>query len=685
MTVIEGNHTSPKASPRARSVKQPKNLTMLTTVTWAVPLLIIALIAGWQRRWISDDGLIVLRTVRNLQAGNGPVFNAGERVETNTSMLWQYSIYLFAEMTGGRLETVSLWMALILTGLAVLIGVLATGLLYRSRSLIFVPLGMVVYLAIPAARDFATSGLEWGLSIFWLSVLWLLLALWIREGAPASYRVAPQSRHAKVSAQKPRAIYGLAFWAGVSWLVRPELALYGGITGLIILIAARSWAQRAVILAVALPAPLAYQIFRMGYYGAIVPQTAVAKSANEALWGRGWDYVGNFVNPYGLWWAFGVLALVTAALVWFGLRSQQVVFSDATLASPPSLQRPATAIAILVVCALLHFTYVIRVGGDFMHGRMLLIPLFAILLPLSVVPLVDLRGSSMVIQPVLVGAGFLFCLGWAIFAINHPVTYSAAGVKGMNDLHVVDERTYWMYTTKTSPEQPPLYASDYMDMALMNGYAEANKECAEQREGDPASPEARQCSGVLLSVGSVGPNGEDDWIPVGAVGLNPAGQPVIPGPVQGFEDLQYHPMTVSFLNLGMTGMMAPLDTRVVDPMGLANPLAARMPQIENGRPGHDKYLPLEWQMADSSVFVPFLPSYIDGEEVTEIRSILYTEDFVELFHVYREPMSVHRFWDNIKYSLTTSRTLKFSDDLDDYEGVQPMPDAQIVWPQTAHK
>ena len=35
---------------------------------------------AWQRRWIADDGLIVLRTVRNLLAGNGPVFNAGERV-----------------------------------------------------------------------------------------------------------------------------------------------------------------------------------------------------------------------------------------------------------------------------------------------------------------------------------------------------------------------------------------------------------------------------------------------------------------------------------------------------------------------------------------------------------------------------------------------------------------------------
>lgn len=685
MTVIEVNRTSPPASPRARPAKQPKNLTMLTTVAWAVPLFIIALIAGWQRRWISDDGLIVLRTVRNLQAGNGPVFNAGERVETNTSMLWQYSIYLFAEITGGRLETVSLWIALILTGLAVLIGLLATGLFYRSRSLIFVPLGMVVYLAIPAARDFATSGLEWGLSIFWLAVLWLLLALWIREGAPASYRGVPRSRHARVSEPRFLALYGVAFWAGVSWLVRPELALYGGITGLVILIAARSWAQRAMILAVALPAPLAYQIFRMGYYGAIVPQTAVAKSANEALWGRGWDYVGDFVNPYGLWWVVGVLALVTAASVWFGLRAQSVVFSDATLASPPHLQRPATAITILVVCALLHFIYVIRVGGDFMHGRMLLIPLFAILLPVSLVPLVDLRGSSMVIQPLAVGAGFLFCLGWAIYVIYHPVTFSPDGVKSSDDLHVVDERTFWMHATKTSPEQPPLYATDYLNMGLMNGFAEANEECTKQREADPTSAEARQCSGALLSIGNIGSSNEFNWITVSSVGLNMAEQPVVPGPAQGFQDLQYHPMTVSFMNLGMTGMVAPLDTRVVDPMGLANPLAARMPQIENGRPGHDKYLPLEWQMADSSVSIPALPRYVDKQEVAEIRPILYTEDFVELFHVYREPMSMGRFWENLKYSLTTSRSLKFSDDLDDYEGIQPIPDAQIVWPEAAHK
>mgnify|MGYP003456791854 CR=1 FL=1 len=58
---------------------------------------------AWQRRWIADDGLIVLRTVRNLLAGNGPVFNAGERVESNTSTLWTYLVYL-GGIVGGPLR-----------------------------------------------------------------------------------------------------------------------------------------------------------------------------------------------------------------------------------------------------------------------------------------------------------------------------------------------------------------------------------------------------------------------------------------------------------------------------------------------------------------------------------------------------------------------------------------------------
>ena len=71
---------------------------------------------AWQRRWIADDGLIVLRTVRNLLAGNGPVFNEGERVEANTSTLWTYLIYLGGWIGGPvRLEYVALVLALVLS------------------------------------------------------------------------------------------------------------------------------------------------------------------------------------------------------------------------------------------------------------------------------------------------------------------------------------------------------------------------------------------------------------------------------------------------------------------------------------------------------------------------------------------------------------------------------------------
>lgn len=86
---------------------------------------------AWQRRWIADDGLIVLRTVRNLLAGNGPVFNAGERVEANTSTVWTYLVTLGAWIGGPlKLEYVALTLALTLSIAGVVFVMLGTGRLY---------------------------------------------------------------------------------------------------------------------------------------------------------------------------------------------------------------------------------------------------------------------------------------------------------------------------------------------------------------------------------------------------------------------------------------------------------------------------------------------------------------------------------------------------------------------------
>src|SRR6478735_2785357 len=100
---------------------------------WAGVVAVAALFGwgAWQRRWIADDGLIVLRTVRNLLAGNGPVFNAGERVEANTSTIWTYLLYVCSWIGGPlRLEYVALAVALTLSVLGVALLMLGTGRLY---------------------------------------------------------------------------------------------------------------------------------------------------------------------------------------------------------------------------------------------------------------------------------------------------------------------------------------------------------------------------------------------------------------------------------------------------------------------------------------------------------------------------------------------------------------------------
>ena len=121
--------SGPVSSRLARWPAFPYDFT--TRISLWLSVLVAAALFGWgawQRRWIADDGLIVLRTVRNLLAGNGPVFNAGERVEANTSTLWTYLNYLGGVVGGPvRLEYVALVLALVLSVAGVVFLMLGAG------------------------------------------------------------------------------------------------------------------------------------------------------------------------------------------------------------------------------------------------------------------------------------------------------------------------------------------------------------------------------------------------------------------------------------------------------------------------------------------------------------------------------------------------------------------------------
>ncbi|MDO4761154.1 MAG: flagellar motor control protein ZomB [Corynebacterium sp.] len=607
-------------------MNQARRITFLSGFLSAIAVAIFAFYGGWQRKWMSDDGLIVLRTVRNLLAGNGPVFNAGERVEANTSMLWQYIIYLGARIDGHRLETIAMWAALIFTTLAVFIATIGTTTLYRERPLWLLPFGGIIYLALPPARDFATSGLEWGLSLLWIAVLWFLLATWSTQ-ANKTQGIAPTVT-----------LYTLAFWCGISWLVRPELALYGGLVGLMLLIMHRAkWWK---ILLVAIPAPLAYQIFRMGYYGLLVPHTAVAKSATGAQWASGWNYIRDFNDPYWL-----IVALLIAAFA----GALMVALSKQTAGGVD--KRTPLAIGVILACATLHTLYVVRVGGDFMHGRMLLLPLFTLLLPVSVIGIARNRGAA------LLGAG-IFGAGmiWSATAIigGHPYQLPEEG----EELGIVDERTFWQLATYR--DAPTYFAEDFHTARSLRDYPE-QLAIAQQRNDAHLVSYLKNPDPIVLS-----------WMPVPRTTQTT-------GPN---ADLAQIPLSLTMINLGMTSMNAPLDVRVLDNMGLANPIAARQPRMPDARVGHDKNLPLFWQMADSGVAIDDMPDWVNKKDAQAARKALYTDEFRVLFESYRSPMSWDRFISNIKFSLTSGRTLQFEEDPEKYaDAAVSVEKPQIYWPQ----
>ncbi|AKA97580.1 flagellar motor control protein ZomB [Corynebacterium ulcerans] len=640
-------------------MNKARSLSVTTAFVSTTAIAVIAFVGGWRRRWISDDGLIVLRTVRNLLAGNGPVFNVGERVEANTSTLWQYLIFAVAKVTGGDLSTIALWLALLLTTAALAIAALATARLHTERNALILPFGALIYIALPPARDFATSGLEWGLSLFWLALLWWFVVAWVNVVRLPAAEARAGHRVDRVF----QATLFLAFWCGLSWLIRPEMALYGGVVGLVIFINAETWRRRGLILLVALPFPLGYEIFRMGYYGLIVPQTAVAKSAKLSDWASGWMYLRDFNDPYGMVIA-ALLVLAVGYTVFvhggffqgpWGIGAQTDAASTQKFAAMRSELRTARVmVVVLLVCALLHVLYVTRVGGDFMHGRMLLLPLFVLLLPVIVIPI---RATSEGKIHELASFG-IFCgaVTWAFLVVAGGHSYERPGSgDAQKEIGIVDERAYWTQSMGREPNNAPKTAEDFLEVPVMRTFKERLAQA--------------QANNDALMLDFVIDDQQElyDWQPI---------------PRDNSAKEKDIPLTVTRINLGMTSMNAPLDVRVVDSVGLSNPLGARQPRIEGSRVGHNKHLPLSWQAADSAANLNNLPVWVDSPEAKSVRKVLYTEEVAEFIATYREPMSVSRFFKNIAFALGQGRSLELNPDPAHY-GATVDPAARISWPVSA--
>lgn len=587
---------------------------------------------AWQRRWTADDGFIVLRTVRNLLNGAGPVFNVGERVEVNTSVIWTYVVAGAAWISHARLEYVALACALFFSVLALGIGMRASARLNRAfaGSALMVPFGAIIYCALPQARDFATSGLETGLTLFWIASSWSLctrFVLGLGDSGDMTSTVQSDGRSQSLLA------YGLAFWLGLGPLVRPELAIYSAVLICFILWKTPTWKVRILRAVVFASAPVAYQIFRMGYYGQLVPNTAISKEATDAQWSMGLTYITEFSSLYAIWVPY--LALIGFYFVqYWGKRraagaagaGEATRVQDGTEGSArEAVVRNALVLTVLMyVLALVYIIYVARVGGDFMRGRMLLPALFTICLPFSVIPVTrkTLAGSLVVL---LVG------IVWSVsVVVSHP-PYRTEGIPSQATVGAIDERLFYI---EVSGSEHPVTLDDYSQIFTAQW-----------------SETVRNAPGRSSYV---------VWRPFHPMFNHPIRIPYPSVQTMGADAAQKLPdKRFFYVMLGIPGMALPDSTAVYDPIGLAYPEAAHTQSIEGRRIGHNKEFPTEFFIAGANgrsfdMTKTRLPGF-DRSVYTQGVRFWQCRDIQELHESYTSKLTLGRFFRNFLTSWSRTR------------------------------
>ena len=285
------------------------------------------------------------------------------------------------------------------------------------------------------------------------------------------------------------------------------------------------------------------------------------------------------------------------------------------------MQSPTAAVVFIVGSGLVQAIYWVRQGGDFMHGRVLLTALFLMLAPVAVIPITmpDRAGISPRTRYLLTGSAaalWLAVAGWSLWAANAPgmgpdatrVTYTG----------IVDERRFYAQATGHAH---PLTAADYLDYPRMRAVLVALRNTPD---------------GALLL-----PSGNYDvWDVVPAI-PPPPDNPRPPG--------ENGPHTVFFTNMGMLGMNVGLDVRVIDQIGLTNPLAAHTVRLEDARIGHDKNLFPDWAVAEGPFLKerPYIPQYLDEDWIAQAEIALKCPETEAVLNAVRAPMSPRRFLSNI--------------------------------------
>ncbi len=369
--------------------------------TLAVFLTYIGIFLIIKFAWMSEDALITLRHVDNFLSGHGAVFNPGERVEGYTHTLWFWLITLL------RFIGIPAKGALVIPGVvfsSVALYLLFFVLWRKKDGKPVVNLGGAVLIGMSSFIDFGTSGLESSLSYLFLIIFSIFLS-------GEKWKENPF-------------LFGLM--VTLMTFTRPDFGIFliFGLFFYLFQYFKKNADLRKLLWFISSPAILLgiYEIFRMGYYGAIFPNPFYAKSGSSSYFSQGFFYLGDLLKGS----AFPLILLLIILMIF--LRRSDNDYKNRLW---------------ILSAGMLYALFVIRGGGDFMHGRFLLPAV--ILITVSSSGAFDNyfdRSKLMMISAVLLSISLLF-----ISLLVIPVQKKG----GKNYNHGIADERFAFYGNKVFP------------------------------------------------------------------------------------------------------------------------------------------------------------------------------------------------------------------------------------------
>ncbi|MBI4843161.1 MAG: hypothetical protein HY809_02400 [Nitrospirae bacterium] len=418
----------------------------------------IAIFVFLKNAWVSEDAYIIFRSIEQLFAGNGPVWNPHERVQVFTSPLW------FLVLATVRMFSKDVYLNAIVVSLILWIFTTITlKKIFRNNYMLLA--AVLLFSASSGFFDFTSSGLENVLAYFIIAVYLL--------NYTNLFLLNEDNTFKRVSKEYLIKLILLLF--GLIICIRHDLALLllpptfyviyknSGIFTI------KKW----VILSVAALLPFVlWSLFSLIYYGFIFPNTAYAK-LNTGIH-------ETVLFKEGIMYLFSSFRYDTLTLL--------VIIGCLGLSF---FSYSKKHLAFLGYGVLLNLAYIVYVGGDFMQGRFLsyayMVSVVLLLLTYEKIDFTKFKSLT-----------FAFvCLYLVVYPhtpFNSPFDYANESIH----LGITDERGYYfndlsfyryfIFNNKTGLHKAKLWANEgykfkeapdkiivRMNIGLFGYYAGINK------------------------------------------------------------------------------------------------------------------------------------------------------------------------------------------------------------------